>query len=136
MHTGDLATMDEGGYLNIVGRIKDMVIRGGENIYPREIEEFLLTIDGVSDAYVIGVPSERYGEEVMGWVKLRNGVMLTAEELRAACEGRIATYKIPRYWKFVDSFPMTVTGKIQKFRMRELAIDELGLGTAASVVTA
>jgi fatty-acyl-CoA synthase len=136
MHTGDLSTMDDDGYVNIVGRIKDMIIRGGENIYPREIEEFLLTIDGISDAYVIGVPSERYGEEVMGWVKLRDGVSLTADELRAACVGRIATYKIPRYWKFVDSFPMTVTGKVQKFRMRELAIEELELQLAAGIATA
>jgi len=136
MHTGDLSTMDDDGYVNIVGRIKDMIIRGGENIYPREIEEFVLTIEGVSDAYVIGVPSERYGEEVMGWVKLRDGVSLTADELRSACQGRIATYKIPRYWKFVDSFPMTVTGKVQKFRMRELAIEELELQLAASVATA
>ncbi len=136
MHTGDLSTMDEDGYVNIVGRIKDMVIRGGENIYPREIEEFLLTLDGVSDAYVIGVPSERYGEEVMAWVKLRDGVVRTDDELREACRGRIATYKIPRYWKFVDSFPMTVTGKVQKFRMREVAIEELGLHDAAGVVTA
>jgi len=136
MHTGDLATMDADGYLNIVGRIKDLVIRGGENIYPGEIEEFLLTIEGVSDAYVIGVPSERYGEEVMAWVKLRDGVSRTGDELREACQGRIATYKIPRYWKFVDSFPMTVTGKVQKFRMREVAIEELGLRHAAGVVTA
>jgi fatty-acyl-CoA synthase len=136
MHTGDLATMDPDGYVNIVGRIKDMIIRGGENIYPREIEEFLLTIDGISDAYVIGVPSERYGEEVMAWVKLREGAPITAEQLREACQGRIATYKIPRYWKQVDSFPMTVTGKIQKYRMRELAIEELGLETAARIETA
>jgi fatty-acyl-CoA synthase len=136
MHTGDLSTMDAEGYVNIVGRIKDMIIRGGENIYPREIEEFLLTVDGVSDAYVIGVPSERYGEEAMAWVKLREGAVLTGEGLEAACTGRIATYKIPRHWKFVDSFPMTVTGKIQKFRMRELAVEELGLERAASIVTA
>ncbi len=136
MHTGDLSTMDDDGYVNIVGRIKDMIIRGGENIYPREIEEFLLTIDEISDAYVIGVPSERYGEEVMAWVKLRNGTRLTDDELRAACQGRIATYKIPRYWRIVDSFPMTVTGKIQKFRMRELAIEELELQHAASIATA
>jgi fatty-acyl-CoA synthase len=96
----------------------------------------LLTIDGVSEAYVIGVPSERYGEEVIGWVKLRDGVSLSADELRATCQGRIATYKIPRYWKFVDSFPMTVTGKVQKFRMRELAIEELELQLAASIATA
>ena len=136
MHSGDLATMDADGYVAIVGRIKDMIIRGGENIYPREIEEFLLTVDGISDAYVIGVPSERYGEEVMAWVKLREGIVLTGDELADACQGRIATYKIPRYWKFVDSFPMTVTGKIQKFRMRELAVEELGLERAASIVTA
>ncbi len=127
MHSGDLATVDEDGYVKIVGRIKDMIIRGGENIYPREIEEYLLTVPGVSEAYVIGVPSERYGEEVMAWVKLRDGAALTLDDLDAACRGRIATYKIPRYWKLTDSFPMTVTGKIQKFRMRESAIEELGL---------
>jgi fatty-acyl-CoA synthase len=136
MHTGDLSTMDDEGYVNIVGRIKDVIIRGGENIYPREIEEFLLTIDEISDAYVIGVPSERYGEEVMAWVKFRNGTRLTDDELRAVCQGKIATYKIPRYWKIVDSFPMTVTGKIQKFRMRELAIEELELELAANIATA
>ena len=125
MHTGDLATMDDDGYVKIVGRIKDMLIRGGENIYPREVEEFLLTIPGVSDAYVIGVPSERYGEEVMAWVKLRDGSTLGPDELTAACRGRIATYKIPRYWKIVDAFPMTITGKVQKFVMREIAAAEL-----------
>jgi fatty-acyl-CoA synthase len=130
MHTGDLSTMDDEGYVNIVGRIKDMIIRGGENIYPREVEEFLLTIDGVSDAYVIGVPSDYYGEEVMAWLKLRDGAALTSDELHTACHGRIATYKIPRYWKFVDAFPMTVTGKVQKFVMRELAIEELNMGGA------
>jgi fatty-acyl-CoA synthase len=136
MHTGDLATVDEDGYVKIVGRIKDMIIRGGENIYPRELEEFLLTVPGVSEAYVIGIPSERYGEEVMAWVKPREGVELTPEALDAACRGRIATYKIPRYWKLTDSFPMTVTGKIQKFRMRETAIQELGLELAERVETA
>jgi fatty-acyl-CoA synthase len=125
MHSGDLATMDDEGYLKIVGRIKDMLIRGGENIYPREVEEFLLSIPEVSDAYVIGVPSERYGEEVMAWVKLRGGITLSPEALTAACRGRIATYKIPRFWKFVDEFPMTVTGKVQKFVMREIATAEL-----------
>ncbi|HEX5901355.1 MAG TPA: AMP-binding protein [Solirubrobacteraceae bacterium] len=125
MHSGDLATMDDEGYLKIVGRIKDMLIRGGENIYPREVEEFLLSIPEVSDAYVIGVPSERYGEEVMAWVKPRAGVTLSREALTAACRGRIATFKIPRYWKFVDEFPMTVTGKVQKFVMREIATAEL-----------
>ena len=127
MHTGDLAVLDDEGYLKIVGRIKDMIIRGGENIYPRELEEFLLTLPEVSEAYVIGVPSERYGEEVMAWVKLREGATATGEQLADACRARIATYKIPRYWKLVDAFPMTVTGKIQKFRMREQAIEELGL---------
>jgi fatty-acyl-CoA synthase len=136
MHTGDLAVMDEDGYVSIVGRIKDMIIRGGENIYPREVEEFLLTVPDVSEAYVIGVPSERYGEDVMAWVKLRDGAMLSEEELVAACRRRIATFKIPRYWKLVDDFPMTVTGKIQKFRMREIAIEELGLEQAAAVATA
>ena len=127
MHSGDLAVMDEDGYVRIVGRIKDMIIRGGENIYPREIEEFLHGLPEVSDAHVIGVPSERYGEEVMAWVKLRDGATVTEERLDAACRGRIATFKIPRHWKLVDSFPMTITGKIRKFRMREIAIAELGL---------
>jgi fatty-acyl-CoA synthase len=136
MHTGDLATMDDDGYVNIVGRIKDMIIRGGENIYPREIEEFLYTCPSIADAQVIGVPSEKYGEEVMAWVRLRDGMQATEEELVAFCRGRIATYKIPRYWKFVDSFPMTVTGKIQKFVMREAAVEELGLQTAAGARTA
>jgi fatty-acyl-CoA synthase len=136
MHTGDLATLDDEGYVNIVGRIKDMIIRGGENIYPREIEEFLYTHADVSDVQVIGVPSERYGEEVMAWVKLREGGTATDEDLAMYCRGKIATYKIPRYWKFVDNFPMTVTGKIQKFKMRETAVAELGLEQAAAVVTA
>jgi len=136
MHTGDLATMDEDGYLNIVGRIKDMIIRGGENIYPREVEEFLFTHPDVAEVQVIGVPSERYGEEVMAWVRLREGAAATGEDLAAYCRGRIATYKIPRYWKFVDSFPMTVTGKIQKFKMRETAVGELGLQEAAGIRTA
>jgi fatty-acyl-CoA synthase len=113
-----------------------MIIRGGENIYPREIEEFLLRLPAVREAYVIGVPSERYGEEVMAWVRLKEGASSSEEALAAACRGQIATYKIPRYWKFVDAFPMTVTGKIQKFRMREAAIAELGLEKAAGVRTA
>jgi fatty-acyl-CoA synthase len=133
MHTGDLATMDEAGYANIVGRIKDMIIRGGENIYPREIEEYLYTHPDVSDVQVIGVPSARYGEEVMAWVRLREGATVTADDLDAYCRGQIATYKIPRYWKMVDGFPMTVTGKIQKFRMREQAIEELGLQSEAAI---
>jgi fatty-acyl-CoA synthase len=136
MHTGDLATMDEEGYLNIVGRIKDMIIRGGENIYPREIEEFLYTHPDISDVQIIGVPSEKYGEEVMAWVKPREGADLAEDRLVDYCRGRIATYKIPRYWKFVDGFPMTVTGKIQKFKMRETAVEELGLENAAGVKTA
>src|SRR5437763_4425675 len=136
MHTGDLATMDADGYVNIVGRIKDMIIRGGENIYPREVEEFLYGHPDVADVQVIGVPSEKYGEEVMAWVKLREGARSSGEELAAWCKGKIATYKVPRHWKFVDAFPMTVTGKIQKFKMRETAIDELGLGKAAGVRTA
>ncbi len=136
MHTGDLATMDERGYVNIVGRIKDMIIRGGENIYPREIEEYLHTHPAVLEAQVIGVPSEKYGEEVMAWVRVRGGATLTDAELVAHCTGRIATYKIPRFWKLVDAFPMTVTGKVQKFRMRELAVAELGLGRAAAIKTA
>jgi fatty-acyl-CoA synthase len=136
MHTGDLATMDGDGYVNIVGRIKDMVLRGGENVFPREVEEFLYTVPGVADVQVIGVPDAKYGEELMAWLKLRPGVTLTGEEIRAYCKGKIATYKIPRYYKFVDGFPMTVTGKVQKFRMRELAIQELGLQKAAAIETA
>ena len=136
MHTGDLATADEEGYVNIVGRIKDMIIRGGENVYPREVEEFLYTHPAVLDVQVIGVPSEKYGEEVMAWVKVRPGHTVTDEDLIAFCRGRIATFKIPRFWKFVDEFPMTVTGKVQKFRMRETAIAELGLQRASAQETA
>jgi fatty-acyl-CoA synthase len=127
MHTGDLATMDEDGYLSIVGRIKEMVIRGGENIYPREIEELLRAHPEIVDVAVIGVPDARYGEELMAWVRLRPGAVLEAEALREYCRGRIAHFKAPRYLKIVDEFPMTVTGKVQKFRMREAAIAELGL---------
>jgi len=136
MHTGDLATMDADGYVNIVGRIKDMIIRGGDNIYPREVEEFLYGHPDVADVQVIGVPSEKYGEEVMAWVKLREGASITGDELAAWCKGKIATNKIPRHWKFVDAFPMTVTGKIQKFKMREVAVEELGLSSAAAIRTA
>ncbi len=136
MHTGDLASMDEDGYIKIVGRIKDMIIRGGDNVYPREVEEFLYTHPLVEDAQVIGVPSATYGEEIMAWVKPKAGASLEGDELAMFCKGKIATYKIPKYWKIVDSFPMTVTGKIQKFRMRELAVAELGLGDAAKVETA
>ena len=136
MHTGDLATADEHGYVNIVGRIKDMIIRGGENVYPREVEEYLYTHPAVLDVQVIGVPSEKYGEDVMAWVKRRPGTSVTDEELVAFCRGRIATFKIPAYWKFIDEFPTTVTGKVQKFRMREMAVAELGLQAAASQRTA
>ena len=133
MHTGDLATMDDDGYLNIVGRIKDMVIRGGENVYPREIEEFLYTHPDIVDAQVIGVPDERYGEELMAWVRLRDGAPeLTAEALREFCGGRLAHYKIPRYVHVVDEFPMTVTGKVRKVEMRERAVGLLGLQQAAA----
>jgi fatty-acyl-CoA synthase len=132
MHTGDLAVMDDEGYVNIVGRIKDMIIRGGENIYPREIEEFLYTHPEIADVQVIGVPDERYGEQVCAWVVLREGASLTDDELRDFCQGKIARYKIPHYIRFVDSFPMTVTGKIQKFKMRELEIAERGLVEAAT----
>jgi fatty-acyl-CoA synthase len=136
MHTGDLATMDGEGYVNIVGRIKDMIVRGGEKIYPREVEEYLHTHPAVAEAQVIGVPSARYGEEVMAWVRPRTGAALTEAELAAFCTGKIATFKIPRYWKLVSEFPTTVTGKVQKFRMRELAVAELGLATAAAIETA
>ena len=127
MHTGDLATIDAEGYCNIVGRIKDMVIRGGENVYPREIEEFLYRHPKIQDVQVVGVPDDRYGEEICAWVKLRPGVAANEEEIRAFCRDQIAHYKVPRYVKFVDEFPMTVTGKIQKFIMRERMIAELGL---------
>jgi fatty-acyl-CoA synthase len=127
MHTGDLATIDAEGYCNIVGRIKDMVIRGGENVYPREIEEFLYRHPKIQDVQVIGVPDPRYGEELCAWVRLRDGETATPEEIRAFCQGQIAHYKVPRHVKFVDGFPMTVTGKIQKFLMRQQMIEELGL---------
>jgi fatty-acyl-CoA synthase len=133
MHTGDLATMDEEGYVNIVGRIKDMIIRGGENVYPREIEEFLYSHPKVQDVQVIGVPDVKFGEEVMAWVRLREGQAATVEEIRDYCRGKIAHYKIPRYVKFVDAFPMTVTGKVQKFLMRDASVKELGLEDAARV---
>ena len=136
LHTGDLATVDEDGYYKITGRLKDMIIRGGENIYPREIEEFLYTHPDVADVQVIGVPDQRFGEEVMAWVMLRAGADASTEDIREFCRGRIAHYKVPRYVKIADEFPMTVTGKIQKFRMREMAVEELGLQTAAGIQTA
>ncbi|HYZ82685.1 MAG TPA: AMP-binding protein [Solirubrobacteraceae bacterium] len=136
MHTGDLATMDEEGYVNIVGRSKDMVIRGGENVYPREVEEFLYGHPEIADVQVIGVPDSRYGEELMAWIIPRGDAVLDAEAVRTFCQGRIAHYKIPRYVKLVDAFPMTVTGKVQKFKMREQAIHELGLSGTAAVGSA
>jgi fatty-acyl-CoA synthase len=136
MHTGDLAVMDAAGYLNIVGRIKDMVIRGGENVYPREVEEYLYGHPAIEDVQVIGVPDEKYGEELCAWVKLRPGADLTADDVRAYCQGKIAHYKIPRYVHFTESFPMTVTGKVQKYKMREASIADLGLEAASEARTA
>jgi fatty-acyl-CoA synthase len=137
MHTGDLATMDGNGYVNIVGRIKDMIIRGGENVYPREIEEFLYTHPDIVDVQVIGVPDARYGEEIMAWVRTRPGAAgLTVDNVRSFCQGKIAHYKIPRYVHVADEFPMTVTGKVQKYKMRDTAIELLGLHDAANITTA
>ena len=136
MHTGDLAVMDDEGYVNIVGRIKDMIIRGGENVYPREIEEFLYTHPAVADVQVIGVPDERYGEEIMACVRLADSVdptTVTADDIRDFCRGRIAHFKVPRYVSFVSEFPMTVTGKVRKVEMREQAIVDLGLQSAAAI---
>ena len=136
MHTGDLAVMDGEDYVNIVGRIKDMIIRGGENVYPREIEEFLYTHPDIVEVQVIGVPDARYGEQVMAWVQLRDGAGTTEEDVKAFCRGSIAHYKVPHYIKFTDTFPMTITGKIQKFKMREQSIEEFGLGEAAGLRSA
>jgi fatty-acyl-CoA synthase len=136
MHTGDLAVMRDDGSVNIVGRLKDMIIRGGENIYPREIEEFLYSHPAVSDVQVIGVPDVKYGEEICAWIRLRDGHTTTPDDIRSFCQGQIAGYKIPRYVRFTTEFPMTVTGKIQKFRMREISIVELGLAQAAEMRTA
>lgn len=130
MHTGDLATIDEAGYGNIVGRIKDMIIRGGENIYPREIEEFLFTHPDIEDVAVLGVPDARYGEEVCAWIRLKAGAGLSADDVREFCDGRIARYKVPRYIEFVDELPMTVTGKIRKVEIREAMVEKLGLTAA------
>jgi len=127
MHTGDMAVMDKDGYITISGRIKDLIIRGGENISPKEIEDFLYTYTHILDVQIIGVPSERFGEEVMAWVKVRKGFTITADELQEYCKGRIAHYKVPKYWKFVDEFPMTISGKIRKVEMREISMRELGL---------
>jgi fatty-acyl-CoA synthase len=136
MHTGDLATMDEEGYVNVVGRIKDLIIRGGENVYPREIEEFLYTHPEIADVQVFGVPDERYGEEICAWVVLRQGSALDEEAVRDFCRAGIARYKVPRYVRFVDGFPLTVTGKVQKFRMREIEVQERGLEAVAATSTA
>ncbi|HKP28361.1 MAG TPA: AMP-binding protein, partial [Gemmatimonadales bacterium] len=136
MHTGDLAVMRDDGYVNIIGRIKDMVIRGGENIYPREVEEFLYTHPAIADVQVIGVPDVKYGEELCAWVRCKEGKTATEEEIRAYCRGQIASFKIPRYFRFCDGFPLTVTGKVRKVEMREISVRELGLESAAAVVTA
>ena len=136
LHTGDLGILDDEDYCKITGRLKDMVIRGGENIYPREIEEFLYTHPDISDVQVIGVPDARYGEELMAWIKLKEGRTLTPDDVKLFCKGKIAHFKIPRYIKFVDGFPMTVTGKIQKYKMREESIKELGLEELARTETA
>jgi fatty-acyl-CoA synthase len=136
MHSGDLATMDDEGYLNIVGRSKDMVIRGGENVYPREIEEFLYTHEGIADVQVIGVPDAKYGEELCAWVIARPDAALDEDAVREYCRGRLAHFKVPRYVIFADDFPMTVTGKVQKFKMREASVERLGLHDAAAVRSA
>src|SRR5579864_499572 len=136
LHTGDLATMRADGSFHIAGRLKEMIIRGGENIYPREIEEFLHSHSKIADVYVTGLPDERLGETVLAWIKLKGGESMTEDEIRDYCRGRIAHFKIPQYIRFVDSFPMTVTGKIQKFRIREQEIEARGLGHAASIRTA
>ena len=127
MHTGDTAVMDEDGYVNIVGRIKDMIVRGGENVYPREIEEYLMTHAGIEAVQVTGVPDQKFGEEIVAWVALKEGVELGEDEIKAYCQGKIAHYKVPRYVRFSADFPMTVTGKVQKYKMRQISIKELGL---------
>jgi len=140
MHTGDLAVMTDDGYVNIVGRIKDMIIRGGENIYLREIEEFLYTHPLIQDVHVIGVPDVKYGEQLMAWIKLKGEVNLSAraieDDIRTFCRGKIAHFKVPHYLHFVDDFPMTVTGKVRKVEMRSQAIELLGLNEASTTVHA
>ncbi len=133
MHTGDLAVMDKNGYITISGRIKDLIIRGGENISPKEIEDFLYTYTHILDVQIIGIPSEKFGEEVMAWVKVRKGFTITEDELVEYCKGKIAHYKVPKYWKFVDEFPMTISGKIRKVEMREISMKELGLENAKNI---
>ncbi|WP_343605553.1 AMP-binding protein [Fluviicola sp.] len=135
MHTGDLATMDNEGYINITGRIKDLIIRGGENISPKEIEDFIYTHPAVADVQIIGVPSEKFGEEVMAWVRLKDGAKINQQELVEFCRNNIAHYKVPKYWKFVDEFPMTITGKVRKVEMRETAIKELDLSSVSRIKT-
>jgi fatty-acyl-CoA synthase len=136
LHTGDVATQTADGYYRITGRIKDMIIRGGENVYPREIEEFLYTHSAVAEAQVVGLPDARYVEEISVWIKLKPGATLTEEELKAYCRGKIAHYKVPRYVVFVAEFPTTVTGKVQKFKLRELGVERFGLQRAAKTETA
>jgi fatty-acyl-CoA synthase len=136
MHTGDLAQMDDDGYLAIVGRSKDMVIRGGENVYPREVEEFLYRHPDVEDVQVVGVPDPKYGEELLAAVRLRSGATVTEDELRDYCRGDLAHFKVPRYVRFVTEYPMTVTGKVQKYKIREELVAELDLsGDGSSVLT-
>jgi fatty-acyl-CoA synthase len=136
LRTGDLALQTPDGYYRITGRIKDLIIRGGENIYPREIEEFLYTHPQVADVQVVGLPDPRFGEEACAWVRLRPGARLTEDELRTFCRGRIAHYKVPRYFVFVDEYPTTVTGKVQKFKLRDMGVERFGLQKAASTETA
>jgi fatty-acyl-CoA synthase len=136
LHTGDLAVETPDGYYRITGRIKDLIIRGGENVYPREVEEFLYTHPAVADVQVVGLPDERFGEEVCAWVRLKPGAALTEAELSEFCRGKIAHYKVPRYVVFVDEYPTTVTGKVQKYRLRELGVERFGLHRAARVETA
>ena len=136
LHTGDLATMRPDGYFRITGRLKDMIIRGGENIYPREVEEFLYTHPKVADVQVVGLPDEKLGESVAAWIRLKSGETATEEEMREFCRGRIAHFKIPQYIRFVGEFPMTVTGKIQKYVIRQAEIKERGLEKAAEIQTA
>lgn len=136
MHTGDLAEMDDQGYVNIVGRIKDMIIRGGENIYPREVEEFLYNHPRIQDVQVVGVPDTKYGEEVMAWIQTDDGEDISIDEVKEFCQGRIAHYKVPRYVAATKEFPLTVTGKIQKFKLRDDAVELFGLRVASGVETA
>jgi fatty-acyl-CoA synthase len=136
LHTGDLAIREPNGYYRITGRLRDLIIRGGENVYPREIEELLYQHPAIQDVQVIGVPDRKFGEEVMAWVRLREGSTVTPDDLKAFCKASIAHFKVPHYWKFVESFPITVTGKIQKFKMREISIEELGLQAVAKIETA